>query len=149
MAKILILSGLAVIFTIVIAVLAPLLAVAGMNAHHLKLVPQTLHFGDLLWRCLLFGWGYTMTGLLLATLIRNQIGTILTLFIVPGTVEALAGLILKNNVVYLPFSALEAVIGNNRYSGSITNIHAAMVFMAYLIVGWIIAWTLFLRRDAN
>jgi ABC-type transport system involved in multi-copper enzyme maturation permease subunit len=149
LAKILILSGLAVIFTIVIAVLAPLLAVAGMNAHHLKLVPQTLHFGDLLWRCLLFGWGYTMTGLLLATLIRNQIGTILTLFIVPGTVEALAGLILKNNVVYLPFSALEAVIGNNRYSGSITNIHAAMVFMAYLIVGWIIAWTLFLRRDAN
>jgi len=56
LAKILILSGLAVIFTIVIAVLAPLLAVAGMNAHHLKLVPQTLHFGDLLWRCLLFGW---------------------------------------------------------------------------------------------
>ena len=149
LAKILILSSIAVIFTVVVGVLAPLLAVAGIHAHHLKLVPQTLHFGDLLWRCLLFGWGYTMTGLLLATLIRNQIGALLTLFIVPGTVEALAGLILKKNVVYLPFSALESVIGNSRYSGSITNIHAAMVFMAYFIVGWIVAWSLFLSRDAN
>jgi ABC-type transport system involved in multi-copper enzyme maturation permease subunit len=149
LAKILILSTMAVILTLMIGILSPLVAVAGMNLHHLKLVPQTLHFGDLLWRCLFYGWGYTMTGLLLATLIRNQIGTILTLFIVPGTVEALVGLLIKKNVVYLPFSALESVIGSGRYSGSITDIHAAMVFMAYLIAGWIIAWVLFLRRDAN
>jgi ABC-2 type transport system permease protein len=148
-AKILVLSGIAIVFTFIVGALSPLLAVAGAHAHHLKLVPQTLHYSSLLWRCLFYGWGYTMTGLLVATLVRNQIGAILTLFIVPGTVEALAGLVLKKNVVYLPFSALDSVIGNGRYPGTITDIHAAMVFMAYLVVGWIVAWTLFLRRDAN
>jgi ABC-type transport system involved in multi-copper enzyme maturation permease subunit len=151
-AKIVAITGVAVAFTVVAAVLAPLMILWGIHAHNLTLVPQTLHFGTLAWECLFYGWGYAMAGLLLAALIRNQIGAIITLFIVPGTVEALLGLLLKNNVVYLPFSALNTVIGNQHegMSGpSITPVHAAMVFGAYLIGGWIVAWVLFLQRDAN
>jgi hypothetical protein len=35
------------------------------------------------------------------------------------------------------------------YRNTITPFHAALVFLTYLVVGWIVAWVLFLRRDAN
>ena len=78
-AKILVISVVAVVFTIVVGALSPLLSVLGAHAHHLKFAPQTLHYGTLLWHCLFFGWGYAMAGLLIAALIRNQIGAIVTL----------------------------------------------------------------------
>ena len=94
-------------------------------------------------------WGYTMAALLIAVLIRNQIGSIIAIFIIPGVVENLLGLILKSNQVYLPFSALGFVIGDSSHTYSITQFHAALVFLAYLVIGWIIAWILFLKKDAN
>lgn len=151
--KILMMTGFSIVFTVIVAIVAPLMVRLGINAHGLHFVPQTLYFRTIIWKCLFYGWGYTMAGLLLTALIRNQIGSIITLFIVPGTVEALLGLILKNNVVYLPFTALNTVIGRGgtgEQSGpGISPVHAAMVFCSYLVVGWIIAWILFLRRDAT
>jgi ABC-2 type transport system permease protein len=149
LAKILVVSVLAIIFTFIIVTLSPLLALWGLHAHHLNLVHQQIPYLNLLWRSLFYGWGYAMLALLIAVLIRNQIGSIATLLIVPGTVEALIGLLLKSNVVYLPFSALKTVVGEGQYPNSITAVHAAMVFTAYLIVGGAIGWILFLRRDAN
>jgi ABC-type transport system involved in multi-copper enzyme maturation permease subunit len=151
LAKVLVVSAFAIIFTLIVGTLSPLLADLGAHAHHLKLAPQTLHYGMLLWRSLFFGWGYAMAGLLIAALIRNQIGAIVTLFIAPDTVEGILSLLLKKNTVYLPFSALHTVIGQGMgdYLNAITPLHAAMVFMVYLVVGWAIAWGLFLRRDAN
>jgi ABC-type transport system involved in multi-copper enzyme maturation permease subunit len=151
LAKILVVSAVAIVFTIVVGGLSPLLSVLGAHANHLKFAPQTLHYGTLIWQNLFFGWGYAMAGLLIAALIRNQIGAIVTLFIAPSTVEALLGLLLKKNTVYLPFSALHTVIGQGMgdYVHAITPTHAAEVFMTYLIGGWIIAWILFIRRDAN
>jgi len=57
---------------------------------------------------------------------------------------------LKQNVVNLPFSALNAVIGQamNVYPNAITPFHAALVFSSWLIGGWAAAWVLFFRRDA-
>jgi ABC-2 type transport system permease protein len=149
LAKVLVVSALAIVFTLIVGVLSPLLAVWGLHAHHLKLVHQHIPYLNTLWRSLFYGWGYAMFALLIAVLIRNQIGSIVTLLIVPGTVEALIGLVLKKNVVYLPFSALSTVVGNGQYSNSITVVHAAMVFAAYLVGGGAIGWVLFLRRDAN
>jgi ABC-2 type transport system permease protein len=151
LAKILVISAFAIVFTIVVGALSPLLSELGAHAHHLKFAPQTLHYGTLLWRSLFFGWGYAMAGLLIAALIRNQIGAIVTLFIAPDTIEGVLSLLLKKHTVYLPFSALHTVIGQGmgNYLNAITPLHAAMVFMAYLLVGWIVAWILFLRRDAN
>jgi ABC-2 type transport system permease protein len=151
LAKILVISAFAVVFTLAAAALSPLLADLGAHAHHLHFVPQKFYYGTLLWHSLFFGWGYAMAGLLIATLIRNQIGAIVTLFIAPTTVEGVLSLLLKKNTVYLPFSALHTVIGQGMttYRNAITPLHAAMVFTAYLLVGWIIAWILFLKRDAN
>jgi ABC-2 type transport system permease protein len=150
-AKIIVMTVFAVIFTLITGVLAPLLAALGMSVNHLHLVAQTIPYHQILWRGLFFGWGYTMAGLLFGVLIRNQIGAIVTLFIVPGTVEGLLSLLLKQNIQYLPFSALNVVIGSGSGLGvttTISHFQGALVFSGYLLVGWIVAWILFLRRDA-
>jgi ABC-2 type transport system permease protein len=98
--------------------------------------------------------GYGLVGLLLVALIRNQVGAIAVLFIVPNTLESLLSLLLKHNSVYMPFTALSQVVQttptmSNGSVGHLSPPHGALVFSAYLIFGWIIAWILFLRRDAN
>ena len=151
-AKIIVMSVFAVCFTLITGALSPTLAILGMNVNHLHLVAQSIPYHSILWRGLFFGWGYTMVGLLFGALIRNQIGAIVTLFIVPGTVEGLLSLLLKQNIQYLPFSALNIIIGTGSGLGVITTItkfQAVLVFSAYLVVGWIVAWVLFLRRDAS
>lgn len=145
-AKIIAVSVFAIGFTTLVAVLSPLCTWAGLSMHGLHLAPQTLFYKDLIWRSLFFGWSYAMLGLLVITLVRNQIGAIVGLFIAPATIEPLLGLLMKEKSVYLPFSAHQAVLdATPRLSYS----HATMVFMAYLIIGWLVAWFLFLRRDAN
>jgi ABC-2 type transport system permease protein len=150
-AKILVISLVAVAFTVVVGALSPLLSVLGAHMNHLKFAPQTLHYGTLLWHSLFFGWGYAMAGLLIAALIRNQIGAIVALFLAPDTIEGILSLLLKKNTAYLPFSSLHAVIGQGmgQYLHVITPARSAAVFMVYLVIGWIIAWVLFVRRDAN
>jgi ABC-2 type transport system permease protein len=150
LAKILVVSGLAVVFAVVVGLLSPVLSVLGVHAHHLHLVPQTFYYWQLLWRSLFFCWGYAMAGLIIATIIRNQIGAIIVLFVAPSTVEGLLSLLLKKNVVYLPFSSLSTVIGQGAtYNNSITPERGALVFTGYLVVTGLVAWVLFLRRDAS
>jgi ABC-2 type transport system permease protein len=151
LAKVLAISVVAVVFTVIVGSLSFLLSLLGANLHHLKFVSQNLPYGTLIWHTLFFGWGYAMAGLLIAALIRNQIGAIVTLFIAPSTIEGLLGLLLKKNTAYLPFTALHTVIGQgmSMYVNDITPAHAAEVFMGYLIVGGAAAWILFVRRDAN
>lgn len=148
--KIIVMSVFALVVTAIVGFLAPLLAYWGIHANHLKLTPQTFYYWGIAWRGLVFGWGFTMAGLLFAALIRNQIGAIIALFIIPDTVEGILSIWLKNNTVYLPFSALHAMlgVGEDVNNVKITAVHAMFVFLGYLIVGWIIAWYLFLKRDA-
>lgn len=150
-AKVLAVSLLALTVTAIIAVLAPLVALLGIQANHLKLVHQSFDVGGMAWRGLIFGWGYAMAGLVIAVLIRNQIGSIVTLFIVPGTVEGILSIWLKGNTVYLPFSALHSMlgVGVGVAGTNITHFHAMLVFLGYLVVAWAIGWTLFLKRDAS
>jgi ABC-2 type transport system permease protein len=147
LAKILAISIFGLLFTLGIIILSPLLMYLGVHVHGNSLAHQIIPYGDLLWRCLFYGWASILAGLLLATLIRNQIGAIVALFIIP-TLEQAVALLLKNNAVYLPFmSSNEVLVSPDK--GSISYGHAALVFSAYLIVGWAVAWILFLRRDAN
>lgn len=146
--KIFVVTVFAVIFTLFMGAFSPLVTALGMHVKGLDLVPQTFHYGDLLWRTLFFGWAYSMIGLLLVALLRNQVAAIVTLFVVPSTVETLLGLLLKNNTVYLPFTALGAVMQHPEH-GAISYATAALVALGYIVFGWIVAWLLFLRRDAN
>lgn len=149
LAKLLVISGFALLFTLLIGVLSPLMSYLGVLAHGHTLVPQTIDYGSIIWRGLFYGWAYLSAGLVLAVLIRNQIGAIVSLFVIP-TFEQVLGLLLKTNTVYLPFTSLNAVLtGPDPKQGSITYAHAAEVFLIYLVVGWIVAWILFLRRDVN
>jgi ABC-2 type transport system permease protein len=150
-AKFILCSLVGIVFTLVVGVASPLLSVLGAHVHGLHFGPQTLNHGKLLWECLFYGWGYTMAGLLFGLLIRNQIGSIVVLFIAPDTVEGILSLLLKHNAVYLPFTALSMVIGQPMQTSLakvISQGRAALVFTAYLVVGWVVAWILFNRRDA-
>jgi hypothetical protein len=66
-------------------------------------------------------------------------------------VEPLIALLLKTNQVYLPFIALQQVtrLEGNSMSHLLSHSKAALVTVIYIVVGWIVAWYLFLKRDAN
>lgn len=145
-AKILVVTVYSFIFTAVICLLAPLFTSFGVHLAGHSLGPQQIELSSIIWRVLFYSWGYGMAALLFAAFIRSQIGAIVALFVVPGTVEGLLSLLLKSNSVYMPFNALNAVA---QRSSSISFGYAALVFLGYLVVGWIAAWMLFLRRDAN
>jgi ABC-2 type transport system permease protein len=150
-AKIIVISVIALVSTAIVGASAPLLAKLGLNVHHLHLVHQHFYYGSLVWKGLMFGWGMAMAGLVIAALIRNQIGALITLFVVPETVEGLLSIWLKKNTVYLPFSALHQMIGAGQdvNGATLSPLHAMYVFLAYLVIAWAIAWVLFIRRDAS
>jgi len=142
------------------ATLSPVCTWIGIHLKGLTLAPQEFELGSLLWRVLFYGWGVSMLGLMLAILLRNQIAVIVTLFMLPTTIESLLGLVLKHNAIYLPFTTLTQVLqhqmipvdGNS--ADKLLKIampygKAAAIYLFYLAVIWTIAWLLFLRRDAN
>lgn len=140
-------SCFALCFTAVMAALTPLAVLLGTSIKGLTLAPQTIAYGDVVWRMLFYGWGFGMTGLLLGALIRSQIGAIASLLLLPGVVEQLLSLLLKSNSKYLPFTSLDAVI--HPLDNVLTSTTGALVFCIYLAVGWLVAFVLFVRRDAN
>lgn len=146
LAKIIVISIFAILFAVVIGVLSPVFSYLGTKVGGLTLVPQNIPVWDLFWRAAFTGWAYGMAGLLIATLVRNQVGTIITILFIPATVESLLGLLLKENSMYLPFSSLGAVM---HHMPKLEHGQAALLFSGYLLVGWVVAALLFRRRDAN
>ncbi len=149
-AKFIVVSIIALVSTGLVGVLSPLLALAGMDANHLHIVHQSYYFVNIVWRGLFYGWGYSIIGLVIAMLVREQIGALVTLLIFPTLVEGLLSIWLTSNTVYLPFSALhsELGVGLNVAKTNLSPINSLYVFLGYVIVGSIIGWILFLRRDA-
>jgi ABC-2 type transport system permease protein len=144
LAKILTIAIFVTLATVAISVLASLAYVAGvLLSPTAQYVSSQLYWGDV-WRGLFFVVGYSLLALLLAFLFRHVVGAIAALFILP-TVEELLSILLKDNTKYLPFSSLEQVHIQMQMSAG----KAALIFLAYLVVGWLIAWYLFIRRDAN
>jgi hypothetical protein len=144
--KFVIVTVFGLVFTVVMALLAVLFTQIGLHVAGHSLASQSMPYGDVIWRILFYGWGYSVIALLIGVLVRNQVGAIMTLFIVPSTVEGLLTLLLKDNANYLPFSSLNAVL--NQVTG-ISNGTAALAFLGYMVAGWIIASLLFEKRNAN
>lgn len=145
-AKVLTVTIVSVILTLLFAIISPLLTRLGLAIKGYELAPQVFNLGYLWWRCFLYGWCYMMTGLLLGVLFRSQIGAIVTLMLAQASVEPLLGFLLKSNSIYLPFNALNSVLSE---SAQISSARALLVFMIYLTIGWGVASVLFVRRDAN
>jgi ABC-type transport system involved in multi-copper enzyme maturation permease subunit len=148
LAKVITMTIFGLVFTALVTVLSPLLGYLGIHMHGNTLIAQHIPYASLIWRSLVYGWGSFMLALLLGVLIRSQVGTFVALFVLP-TIEITLTQLLKSKIsVYFPFSSSSEIIEKPAF-GTITYGRAALVFMAYLIVGWIVAWFLFLRRDAN
>jgi hypothetical protein len=149
-AKLASVSIFALLFTVFVALFAVGFMYAGLAVKGLSLGHQVIPT-DLWWRVLLLGWGTCMVGMLIAVYIRQQVGTIAAYFVLPGLGEMLAGLLLKDNRTYLPFTALQQIISSEGMglAKPLTPSKAAMVFGMYMVVGWLIAWLTFMRRDAN
>ena len=138
------------------------LTFAGLHASGHHLPPQDINYLTFFAKVIFYGEAFAMTGLLFITLIRNQVGAIAALFILPNTVEGLLSLLLKQNSVYMPFMALAQVVqppviggvsvaahDASHSTGYLSAPRGALVFLAYIAGAWIVAWYLFLRRDAT
>ena len=132
------------LLAMVVGVGATLLGAAIQGA---EVSPQSLDALNLLGRSLLFGIGYASLGLLIAVFIRNQAASIVTVLMWPLLAESLAFLLLKENVKYLPFSALNEML--NLGPEGLGFGTALLVSSGYLLVGAAAAIVLFYRRDAN
>jgi len=152
-AKIVAVSGLTVFFAIMIEVLSPLLVLLGAHFDHLHLAHQIFYYKDFFGRVLFYSWAYGMIGLLLAVLFRNIVAAIVSLFFIPVTIEPLIGLLLSDHMKqYMPFTALTNVLNNGllvNVPGQLSAVRSAIVVMVYLVIAWVIAWALFLKRDAS
>jgi len=149
LAKFITVTLFALIFTAFFGLLSPLLSALAVDIRHLHMAPQTFHVWSLAWHSLLAGSAYVLYAFVLAMIIRVQVGSIAALFLIPATVEPLLGLMLKKNAVYLPFSALNAALGSSPVEQAISANKAALVVVAYVVVGLVVSWILFLKRDAN
>ena len=145
------------VFTLMGDILGLALMLAGAHTAGLMLPDQTFSFGTYFSESLIYCEGYGLAGLLFAALLHNQIGAVATLLLVPSTVEALLRLLLGSKAIYLPFTALSQVVPPPATmdkvtavinGGTLTPAKGTLVFLGYLVGGWIIAWILFIRRDA-
>jgi ABC-type transport system involved in multi-copper enzyme maturation permease subunit len=147
LAKLITISLFVVAASIILGFLSPLLVDLGLHVKGHNLVHQVFPVWNLLWRVAFAGWAFAMLALIMAFIIRTQFGAVVAVFLLPGTVEPLIGLMLKKHQDYLPFSSINSIV--DRTNTSISLGRAAMVASLYVILGWIIAWILFQRRDAN
>lgn len=122
----------------------------GANLRGGGLPPQTVDWPTALGTSLFYLFGYSMLGAMLGFLTRNIVAAILILLLGINLAETLLALLLKDNTVYLPMQALQQVISPGSLGDNILRpMQAALVFLAYLVIGWVVAWYLFLKRDAN
>jgi len=149
-AKLLVLSGFAVVFSLVITLFALVMYQLGVGARGETLSPQKFDILVEFGRVVVYFVFYGLIGLLVAALLRNIVGAISVLLGLPIIVEPLLGLALKDNAVYLPITATDTIIGAALIQSDKLTPNSAMVVAGlYLVVGWSITWLLFMKRDAN
>lgn len=141
------------IFAVFFGVLTVLFSIGmyklGLQMRDASLPAQDLSLWTTLGKVALYYVGYALIGVLLAVLLRAVVGAIAVLLLFPTTVEPLIGIVLKEKAVYLPFAALDTIMGASMVQGSLTSTGAMGVSAIYLGIFGIVTWLLFLRRDAN
>jgi len=139
-----------IVFSLIVAaILASLTIVAfniGQSVHHINTTSQHSPVLQMIWHCAASIAANVTFSFILAIIIRSLIGAIVTILIVPSTIEGLLSILLKENVKYLPFTAL-----SNLTSVS-TKVSATMslsLVAAYAAFFGLVSYILFLKRDAN
>jgi ABC-type transport system involved in multi-copper enzyme maturation permease subunit len=133
-------------FGVVIVLLNWACFYVGAGIHHVHPMAQSVPLWDLVWRS-----GVTMLGdaayaFIIAMLLRNLIGAIAVVLVLPSTIENLLTLILHDNTKYLPYTALSKFADLGTHANLTQNL---ITVCAYVAVLGVTAWVLFLKRDAN
>lgn len=152
LAKFIVISGFAVLFSLVFGFLSPLMSWVAIEMRGLTLGPQNFAVWDTIWRSVLGGWGFMALSFIIAVLVRSQVGAIALLLLLPSTVESLLTLVLKQYQIFLPFSNLANMLNTTPAplgDGVVSYTTSALVLAAYVLVGGFISWLLFVRRDAS
>ena len=149
LAKTIVITVFAVVFSILVGFLTPLLVWLGVRVHGGTLIPQHIAFVQIIWHDVFVAWAYCMFGFILAVIVRSQVGAISALFLVPAVLEPLLGLILKKKAIYLPYNSTQSIVTTNASLAHISAGRATLVVLAYIVVGLFVGWFLFLKRDAS
>ena len=135
-----------IVFSAIIFGASMLAAYIGLNtnARYIGLVHPDIWLN--VWTIAFYICGFALFALLIAFLTRNQTASIAILLIAPTTIEPLVNLLFKSHTIHLPFTTLANVIMSG---GPDSPTKSAGIVVIYLVVGWLAAVVLFLRRDAN
>lgn len=145
-AKYIALVAFSLLYAAIITLSCWILFYVGLQSHGIHPMAQHVPIGDILWRSVATIVGDVSFAFIIAFLVRNLIGAIAVVLVLPTTIESLLGLLLKDNVKYLPYTA----VGNFSNVESTTgHLFSLNVVLAYMIVGGAVAYILFLKRDAN
>ncbi len=147
--KMLTITVFAILFGLITTIFSIGMYYLGLQFRDASLPAQDFAIWSTLGKVLFYYAGYALIGLLLAVLLRAVVGAIVMLLLIPTTIEPLLSLVLKDNAVYLPFASLDTVIGSSVMKGDLTSTGALGVSAIYIVVVSVIAWVLFLKRDAN
>jgi len=128
---------------------SPLCTILGAHLAGKQIGPQAFNVWSVVWHCILCGWGYSLYAFILVSIMRSQIGAIVTFLLIPMIGENILGLLLKGNVKYLPFNALQSIAVPTSLGNHTTSMHAVGVVAVYVAVGMLVSAVLFARRDAN
>lgn len=141
------------VFTFMVALLitffSPLCTIIGAHLAGKHIGPQIFDVWTLLWHCLVCAWAYGMYAFILITLLRNQVGAIVTFLLVPLIGENILMELLKHNGKYLPFTAAQSIVSPTTMGNHTTSTQAVLTVSVYIVVGFIVSSVLFIRRDAN
>ncbi|TAH36706.1 hypothetical protein EYC59_00825 [Candidatus Saccharibacteria bacterium] len=145
-AKLLAGSAIVLLFGMIVVALNFALFALGQNLNPEANMAQQIAFGDVAWRLAVSFIGSALFAFAIAMLLRNQIASIAVILLMPATVEGLLGLLLKDNVKYLPFTALGNITAS---SPKPEPLFSLVVVGVYAVVLGVLSWLLFVRRDAN
>jgi hypothetical protein len=90
-----------------------------------------------------------MYAFILVTIMRSQVGSIVTFLLVPLIGENIISAIFKSSTKYLPFNAVQSIAVPTHLGNNTTTAHAATTMLVYVAVGLLASVVLFVRRDAN
>lgn len=148
LAKMIVMSGLATVVTLVsIAYIAGLL-VLGVHMSGHQMASQVIDVPAVLWKTLVFTITGTLAGLVIGFLARSVVVATTIYFLIPSMIEPILNSLLKVSSNYLPFMVQSQIL-NSGPPKAFSPVASAGMFVAYLLAAWVIASVLFVRRDAN
>ena len=143
-----------VLYTIVAVIITALCAwlafYVGQHMAHTHAMVQSVPIWDLVWRSLAATIAAVSYAYIITILARSLVASFAIFLVVPSMVEGLLTLLLKGNVKYLPFTALNNLLSTGGASSTAVPATTSLqVVLLYVVAVGALAAFLFVDRDAN